>query len=91
MYDAAPYPYLYVNVGAFVSRNSRNGPFVVEVSFIKILFDAVADTTVMAKTWFVTDYGMHGGDSGAILERVSTLLDRFLLEYVRANEDACEQ
>ena len=33
--------------------------------------------------------GTHGGDAGFILSAVSQHLDKFLVEYLRVNEENC--
>ena len=33
--------------------------------------------------------GTHGGDDGFIVQSVSELLDTFLVEYLRVNDEAC--
>ena len=44
-----------------------------------------------ASTWQDRITGTHGGDGGYILQGVSEQLDRFVLEYLRVNEEACER
>ena len=90
LYDAAARYHLYVRVGVLVSNNRRGGAFSVEVSYRKLLYDSVSDEYGIAQTWESTAYGMHSRDADYILQAVSEHLDGFVLEYLRANEAACE-
>ena len=44
-----------------------------------------------ATTWHIGAAGTHSGDARFILQGLSEALDRFILEYLRVNEDACDQ
>ena len=76
-------PYLYVNVNVF------RRAFSVNVGFYKRLFDPVSGEIGFARTWNAGSTGTHGGDGGYIVQSLSEHLDRFVLEYLRVNEDAC--
>ena len=76
--------YLYVNVTVAGSA------FSVRVEFHKRLFDPVSDETWPARTWNEGTTGRHVGDGGYIMQTLSESLDRFLLEYLRVNEDSCD-
>ena len=79
--------YLYVRV------NVVGGAFSHEVQFRKRLYDPVlglSGTPGTATTWEAGVTGTHGGDAGYILQSLSEHMDRFLLEYLRVNEEACE-
>ena len=43
----------------------------------------------MASTWHSGAVGTHGDDASYILSAVSRYMDRFLVEYLRVNEEAC--
>ena len=83
LYDATARAYLYVNVNV-LSRS-----FSVDVDYKKPVYDAVSGETNYATTWDFGGAGGHGGDASFILQGLSEQLDRFILEYLRVNEDAC--
>ena len=85
LYDATAFPILYVNLG--VSSSS----FSLGVKYRKVVYDRVSGETNYATTWDIGSVGTHGGDAGFILQGLSEYLDRFILEYLRVNEDACDQ
>lgn len=91
LYDADAIPYLYVNVGVSVRNSRRNGAFNVYISYRKLLLDVASGESGLAQTWIDGSYGTHGADADYILQGLSELLDVFVLEYLRANEDACER
>ncbi len=78
-------PYLYVSVNVV-------GPaFSIDLGFKKILFDGdFAYASGSATTWSSSSTGTHGGDAGYIVLALSQHVDRFLVEFLRVNEDACE-
>ena len=85
LYDVAAFPILYVNVKV-VSRG-----FSLNVDYRKRLYDPVSDESFYATTWTIGGAGTHSGDAGFILQGLSEYLDSFILEYLRVNEDACDQ
>ena len=85
LYDATARPFLYVNVNVVSSSYSLS------VKYHKFVYDPVSGETSLAATWDVGSTGTHGGDAGYILQSVSESLDSFILEYLRVNEDACDQ
>ena len=78
-------PYLYINV--LVVGNS----FSVSVEYKKSVYDSLSGESMPATAWELSTTGSHGGDSGYILSTVSRNMDRFLLEFLRVNEKACEE
>ena len=95
LYDAAALhvyhsPYLEINVNINVSENRRSGTFNIRVSFEKYLFDAVSGRNWPTSSWETGSYGTHGGNADYILQSVSEKIDRFILEYLRVNETACQ-
>ena len=42
-----------------------------------------------AQTWRTGEIGTHGRDAGYILQGISEHLDKFIVEYLRVNEGAC--
>ena len=86
LYDATAFlPLLYVNVNV-VGRG-----FSLNVNYQKWLYDPVSDESFYATTWIIGGAGTHSGDAGFILQGLSEYLDRFILAYLRVNEDACDQ
>ena len=85
LYDATALPYLYVNVLVVGVSFSRS------VAYNKTLYDPASGEANYAITWELDSAGTHGGDAGFILQGLSERLDRFILEYLRVNEDACDQ
>jgi len=81
---ASAWASLYVNVAV-------TGPaFSYTVAFDKRLYDPVSGEDGTSTTWDVRVFGTHGGDGGYILQALSESMDKFLLEYLRVNEEACE-
>ena len=85
LYDATGFPILYVNV------NVEARGFSLNVNYRKWLYDPVSDESFDATTWTIGGAGTHRGDAGFILQGLSEYLDSFILEYLRVNEDACDQ
>ena len=59
------------------------------VEYVKRLRDPLSGETFPAGTWMESSTGTHSGDDGFIVQSVSELLDKFLVEYLRVNEEAC--
>ena len=86
LYDSeALSPRLYVNV------NVSGGAFSVGFQYDKLFYDPLSDLTNIAATWDTGSTGTHGGDAPYILSVVSQHMDRFLLEFLRVNDQACEK
>ena len=85
LYDVTAGTYLYVNVIVVGVGFSWS------VAYSKALYDLVSSEANYAITWQVGRTGTHSGDAGFILQGLSEALDRFILEYLRVNEDACDQ
>lgn len=68
--------------------------FAVGVSYTKPLYDPASGETSHAISWRDGTIGMHGGsiEDAAVYIRsvVSEKVDKFLVEYLRVNEKACE-
>ena len=61
------------------------------LEFRKLVFDRNSRSAHWAATWIHGGGGTYGNDAGDILSLVSTLMDKFLVEYLRVNEEACER
>ena len=84
--SSRPYPYLYVKVDTL----SGGGGTAVNVSleFTKQVLDRISGHHGAASTW---DTGAVGwADAASILSTVSQLTDKFIDEYLRVNESACQ-
>lgn len=82
--DVELVPYLYVAV------NVIGRAFSTSIEYNKSLYDAdFAGSFGIATTWKLSSAGTHGGDAAYIVSAVSRSVDRFLVEYLRTNEDAC--
>lgn len=75
--------YLYVNVHV-LSRS-----FSIRLSYHKTVIDEASGLRNSASTWGRGITGAHGGNASFILSGVSELMDEFLVEYLRVNEEAC--
>ena len=84
MYDEEVHPHLYINVNVV----GRAWSVILELN--KVLDDQVSGHQSFASTWDSGSTGTHGGDAGYIMQSVSEHLDRFILEYLRVNEEYCD-
>ena len=86
LYKSGPLkPHIYVSV------NVLRKAFSISLEFKKPLYDRFSDETLDAPTWQKGVVGTHGGSKGYILSTISEYMDRFLVEFLRVNEDACEK
>ena len=86
LYDATAGTFLHVNVIV------AGVGFSLTVTYNKVVYDGVSGETNYAMTWDIASAGTHGGgDASFILQSLSEYLDRFILAYLRVNEDACDQ
>ena len=90
LYSAVADPYLYINV------NVAGGGFNVGLEYKKWVSeykkwvsDPLSGEEMPATTWDTGSTGTHGRDPGFILSTASGLLDLFLVEFLRVNEEAC--
>ena len=77
--------HLFVEV--LVIRNA----FSITLRYNKVVYEPVSGESLAAITWIKGGTGVHGDDAGYILSHLSQYMDRFILEYLRVNEDACEK
>ena len=67
-----------------------DGPaFVRQLQLLKWNRDDVTGLERGAVAWESLGFGTHGGDAGFVMQGLSEALDRFILEYLRVNEDFC--
>ena len=83
LYSAGADPYLYIQV------NVVGGGFSVILKYKKLVSDPLSGEEMYAATWDTGSTGTHSGNPGFILSIASGLLDKFLVEYLRVNEEAC--
>ena len=72
----------------YVSVHVVGRAYSILVFYIKSVTDEFG-VTAKATTWFSAPTGTHGGDAGYIVSSLSRQLDKFLAEYLRVNEPAC--
>ena len=79
---------LYVQVGVLdLEGRWRSLPYSVDIYFQQRLYNSRVEHTGTAKTWHTGSYGQGG--SQFILGSISEHMDKFLTEYLRVNEAAC--
>lgn len=85
LYDSGASHYLYVSV------NVVDRAFSISLGFKKEVRDILSGDTSMAATWDVGSTGTHGGNANFIRSSISGHMDKFLVEFLRVNEKACEK
>ena len=83
IYDSDSLSYLYINVTIVGSAFSIN------ISYRKPVLDIASESIWSATTWNAGRTGTHGRDAGYILSGISQHLDVFLADFLRVNEEAC--
>ena len=68
-----------------------NSAYSIEMEYSKYVYDKFSNTEGFAVTWQTGSTGTHGGNSSYILSSLAEHLDKFLVEYLRVNEKACEK
>ena len=87
--QATPEPFLYVRINVLEPPLTSFHPvFRIEVSFKKVVEDLITGQRSAAETWRTGTFGRAPADRIRIA--VSDDLDAFILEYLRANERACD-
>ena len=77
----------FLHIQVVVARQA----FHVQLSLMKRVMDYFSLKDNFAYTWKRDAIGTHVTDSMYILSNLSMLLDEFIAEYFRVNQDACEQ
>lgn len=83
--DKETAPTLYINVNVVGLADS------VHFELKKVLYDLDSQEFNFGATWRAGVTGLHGGQRDNILNAVDDLMDRFLVEYLRVNESACDR
>lgn len=78
---STPFLYVYVHVVGIA--------FHIDLEYNKQLLDPASGLTSRATTWSAGTTGTHGRDASFILAAVAELMDLFLVEFSRVNEEAC--
>ena len=63
--------------------------FRIKFEHIKMLMDEMSDVRDFSRTWFEYRWN-NAKDVGTVLSVLAQSTDRFIDEYLRVNEDACE-
>ena len=77
--------YLYINV------NVVGRAYAISVQFNKEVRDLFSKINYLTATWNIGSTGTHGNSAAYILSNISQQLDRFLVEFLRVNEKACQK
>ena len=62
----------------------------IQVEFWKKLADPVSRLRALVPAWTDERLGVHGGDGSYVMQHLSELIDRFILEYLRVNDEDCQ-
>ena len=76
-----------LSVGVYVFEQV----FLAELGFRKRIFDRFSDHNGLALTWRTGKFERHGNRSELIMSHVSRLIDQFLVEFLRVNDEACRK
>lgn len=76
-----------LNVRVIVNEASFN----MTVVFLKAIYDPRSSEPGSSSAWIRSTEGAHFGEAGLILDALAELIDAFLVEFIRANEHACDQ
>ena len=63
----------------------------ISVQFNKTVIDKFTGHSFPAPTWDTGSIGTHGNDPGYILSGLSRHIDKFLVEFLRVNDEACRK
>ena len=63
--------------------------FSISLVYEKSLRDPVTTTELTATTWRSSFLGTHANDGNSLVQTLSEMTDRFLVEYFRVNEEEC--
>ena len=62
--------------------------YMLQFEFFKPVRDTLGQEGV-AIVWNVGEFGTHGDHAAFLITRISALIDRFLVEYLRVNGETC--
>ena len=89
LYDPQGQQVLYIGVEA--EGAGYLAAVTLHLHYNKVLHDALSGERGHAPTWMDGTIGAFLGDTGEVVSQLSLLLDRFLVEYLRVNEEACSR
>lgn len=76
-----------LNVRVIVNEASFN----MTVVFLKAIYDPRSSEPGSSSAWIRSAEGAHLGEAGRILDTLAGLVDVFLVDFIRANQHACDQ
>ena len=79
----------YAGHGLSVRVGVVRRSFGLTAEYFKRLSDPVTGETSIASTWQEVSFGAHGDNPGFIVQNLSEIVDKFLVEYLRVNEEDC--
>ena len=85
LYNSEATNYLYIN------SNVVDPAFSTSLKYQKEVHDIASNQRFTTTTWSRSLTGTTRKNPGFILSGISRLLDRFLVEFLRVNEKACEK
>ena len=82
---------LYVSIEMMELNNKNGFVFTLSVEYKKFLSDPAVSDSHFVSTWERDTFGVSDleGRDDFILQRLSEMIDEFVLEYLRVNETAC--
>ena len=83
---------LYDSANVFLLKldiNLVGGAFHIRLNFFKPTIDLATKEPYVSATWGTGFTGIHGGNSGFVTSSLAQVMDYFLVEFLRVNEDAC--
>ena len=70
---------------------ANEASFNMTVVFLKAIYDPRSSEPGSSSAWIRSAEGAHFGEAGRILDTLAGLVDAFLVDFIRANEHACDQ
>ncbi len=70
---------------------ANEASFNMTVVFLKAIYDPRSSEPGSSSVWIRSAEGAHLGETGLILDTMAELVNAFLVEFIRANEHACDQ
>ena len=63
----------------------------VELSYEKHLDDPSSGERALVSTWTLRSLGLHNRDGNSLMQTLSEMVDRFVLEFLRVNDEDCRR
>ena len=79
--------------GSFVrvSVHVVGSAFTIDLEHVKQTIDPITEVPFLSATWKEKITGTHSRDPEYIVQNLSKLVDQFLLDFLRVNEEECRQ